>query len=214
MPNTTTLTYDPLTGLLDTQLTIYPRGRESLSDSSKYYYRHKDNYELSAVTTTRTNRNGSKSSTSSIFQGPNGEMNAVLNATNGTVREDRYFTATPDGLVSERNNVTKYLALDKVRYFHSTNGDVLGNIDYTMGSNDFLRIIQANTNSLNIIPAMNAGGGFPTFSSPSGASGKSNLYSVVHPQSFGDTALGQTVEGAKLPTGLFNLLGPRHNKIL
>jgi YD repeat-containing protein len=134
--------YQDLTALgLPQQQTIHYNDENATEDHLQYTYVGWDAWQVANIQGYRINRYGrSGYSSAKHFIGPNGEQNALFGAqgNNSTSMQNRYFEATPDGLVLRRMNLLTVLFVPaphpvvlgrETYYFYRVNGQYLGSYD-------------------------------------------------------------------------------------
>jgi YD repeat-containing protein len=184
---TTTFTYKTdSSGLLDNQVTNFPEGG---SEILAYFYRAKETRDIASISGNR-NIPGYHpiSGVSTIYEGPNGEMNAVLNAM-GVLGgmpypENRFFITDADANVIEKITTdTLGDNLQGTRFFSSIRGQPIANINYTL--NPYARKQAQSFEQMFAPPPIatlpSTGGEFR---------GSANLFSVTKAESMRDPALG------------------------
>ena len=195
----TTYNYNAITGLLDLQYTNY-HDTDQNSDTSTFTYRLKDSAETARIDTVRHNKHGDRTADSLIYQGPNGEMNAVLGATSSGISpmlENRYFTTTPDGMVFERNKTLGY-SLQGERYFYTPSGNAIGSVEFSVDDNSN-RYVSPFSNLFQSRPSTQSGGGLGFRSDRATRYTNSKLFTLARPISFDDTPMEQKLTGSLSP---------------
>ncbi len=190
--STSNYIYNPVTGLLDNRGTTQEIPKTpTVYYGSKYSYLTKNHAELSAIATTRIQGKKTSAGTVSRYQGPNGELNAVMNAASegdNSHSENRYFLSTPDNLILKRLINMRNIS----DYFYSTNGDALGSVT-SMISSLGRRHFQLGAGLLHGRPSTMAGGGMGQVWSRAFNPSKSELYTVARPMNFSDSDANQKI---------------------